>query len=834
MGQGGANDAYTQEVSTAADRILSDPRYTSFLSESFDASKFASTALADTHATPQAQIDHLQQGIVQLDATIRQLVLENRPGLLSHASTLEGIDASLQRVTLSVRSLQSVATRVRAEVSAPCRQASAKTQQLRNVQRTVDILRHTLHRVKLVQRLRTEMHALETSGGDILEVSKAARLLSDIAAADAEADLSGLSVIDADAAFLADAGPRVRSRIDTALHAGLESLSQADAGSALQALYNLRELRPSVEAYVENTAASLERVFSAALDAKKLSAATSGAAGGREGGVRGMVGGLQGAGTRLQDVLWERLNEAFDSLWRSAVSIWHLERVLMKKRDPLTHELFIDVVAPPGGDRASALQRPLDIFWKKTTSAISAAFRGAFVSQRGGLVRDAITSSYPRLAAMLESTCTRILKDGSIRGSVPALTSTHASALLECVRDAESAWLSGVQSRLESSALSAFPGAQRAPPTAAELQSFVARLNEELKNAAPGGDRLATLAAAGAGVALHVAAERAELMAIGGPDARTINGTCTPAQARNISLCNALHELHRSGAALAARLPGPAAVNALAGPLEALQGAALDTVAPLFRAMVEACQDRILKMHALNLNADDGAESSLVETSQYMRELRQLLAAFRREYFCRFNPPLGASLAAVPSTSTTSAGATGGAAVVVASVGRALAERMAARLIRFYLRHASLVRPLSQPGKLQLAKDASELEAALIQHVSPQESIHGHLRALRAMRRLLFTETSQVLEDKAALADLPVDIVLQHLFSRAPSELESPCTRARLTPARFSLWLDEHSQQEALKQVRMALAAGGSAVGKDPAGGDVVAAMEALLALSNT
>lgn len=38
------------------------------------------------------------------------------------------------------------------------------------------------------------------------------------------------------------------------------------------------------------------------------------------------------------------------------------------------------------------------------------------------------------------------------------------------------------------------------------------------------------------------------------------------------------------------------------------------------------------------------------------------------------------------------------------AVARALVERMAARLVLFAVRHASLLRPLPQPGKLQLAK----------------------------------------------------------------------------------------------------------------------------------
>jgi hypothetical protein len=42
----------------------------------------------------------------------------------------------------------------------------------------------------------------------------------------------------------------------------------------------------------------------------------------------------------------------------SAIEVWHLQRVLLKKRDPLSHTLFLDVVAPKESDPL-----PLERFW---------------------------------------------------------------------------------------------------------------------------------------------------------------------------------------------------------------------------------------------------------------------------------------------------------------------------------------------------------------------------------------------------------------------------------------------------------------------------------------
>lgn len=794
--------------------LRTDHRFSAFLSSNFDAAQFASNALEDTHTTAQAQIDYLQQGIAVLDGQLRHLVLQHRGDLISHTSKLDETDASLQRISLSVRSLQSVAARVRAEVIEPYQQIVTKTQQLCNVQRTVDLLRHTIHRVKLVQRLRAEM---ESGSTDITEITKAARLLSDIRTADSEADLSGLTAIDNDAEFLAATNTSVRSHINAALRAGLDSLSQADVGSALQAHYNLHELRPAVQGHIDLVVIALEKNFSAAMDPRKLSASTGGAPAGAS-GVRGVVGALQGATTRVQEALWERLSESFDALWRSGVAMWHLQRVLMKKRDPLTRDLFINVVCPTKDDVL-----PLDYFWEKLCAALSQAFANAFSAQRGGFVRDALVQYYPRVAGLFETCCSRIIKDGSARDAPAALTPQHAARLLAIPKDAESAYLSSVHSRLQGAATAAFPGGSRALPTAADLQTLVARVNEELKTAVSGGDRLATLVATVAGSSLQITAEKAEMMAAGGPEVRAVSGSgsgsgnsstiiCNAAQARNISLCNALQEIHRSVAALITRLP-PTASAALVGPVDAVQAAALDLAVPLFRAMVDSAQDKIMKMHALNLGADEGAEGSVIETSVYMKELVRQLTQYRIEFFSKFVPPPTMGLSSSSGNSNSSSSS---------SVARALVERLASRILVFFVRHAALVRPLSHSGKLQIAKDIGELEAVITQQLIPAEILGGPIRSLRSFRKLLFTGTDD-LENSALLKDLPAVVVMHHLFSRGPPVLESPHTRNKLTPSQYSLWLDEHTQQEAVKFTKSAAEAGAGKVAGQAEGMHAVA-----------
>lgn len=121
------------------------------------------------------------------------------------------------------------------------------------------------------------------------EPAKAAKLLSDITAVGQEIDLSGLNVVEADEEYLQNASNQVQALCPTAicgrttlcitlplllacylmtllngivvqvhvqaraaLRAGMETLSQAEVGSALQIYFNLNEL-PQVKPCILST-----------------------------------------------------------------------------------------------------------------------------------------------------------------------------------------------------------------------------------------------------------------------------------------------------------------------------------------------------------------------------------------------------------------------------------------------------------------------------------------------------------------------------------------------------------------------------------------------------
>lgn len=247
-------------------------------------------------------------------------------------------------------------------------------------------------------------------------------------------------------------------------------------------------------------------------------------------------------------------------------------------------------------------------------------------------------------------------------------------------------------------------------------------------------------------------------------------GPATAAQLKNFALCHHLQEVHAGVSAATAELPA-AAADVLSPSLGTIYGVAGESVAPLFQAMLDRLESSVLKIHDQDFAGDTAAEDG---PSSYIEELQRSAAHFRAEFLSRLR---GDSLCA------------------------ALVRRMAVRVLVFFVRHAALVRPLSEAGKLRLARDMAELELAVGQNLLPVEQLGAPYRALRALRRLIFLDTA-LLAGSPLLQELPASAVLHHLYSRGPPGLQSPAERSSLTPLQYSLWMDSHGEEQIWKGVK--------------------------------
>lgn len=277
-----------------------------------------------------------------------------------------------------------------------------------------------------------------------------------------------------------------------------------------------------------------------------------------------------------------------------------------------------------------------------------------------------------------------------------------------------------------------------------------------------------------------------------GPDAKQVSAPCNPAQAKNLATVTQLESLKIAIGQLSGSLP-PAAAGALGSSLDALQTVATEALTPLFRAVSDRVEHVVVGMHSEPWGDDapaaEGPSSSSSgggkpaaggkAVSPYMQELCKFLAHVHAEFLSRLSPQASMS-ADLPS--------------------RQLTRQLVARLLVLFVRHASLIRPLSEKGKLRLAQDMVELElAAAMLHAL--DGVGAPYRALRAFRPLLFLDTA-AMAASPLLQELPPSVALLQCYSRAPADLASPHAQAGLSAAKYSAWLDSATEAEVWRGVK--------------------------------
>ncbi|KAF2607318.1 hypothetical protein F2Q68_00046061 [Brassica cretica] len=756
--------------SSPLDSFANDPVLAPFLSPSFSSSSFSSAALAS--GSPASTAERLHQAIRLLDSQLRSDVVSRHPELLSQLSSLSDAEISLSSLRSSVSSLQSSIRRIRSDLSEPVRSIKSKSVQLSNLHSATELLSHSVRALRLSKKLRD---LTDGSDPEKIDLTKAAQLHFEILTMCREYDLFGIEVIDEEIKFVKEIGEKLRSEAMKVLERGVEGLNQAEVGTGLQVFYNLGELKVTVDQLVNKYKGMAVKSVGVAMDMKAISSGPGGGGFG-PGGIRSSGAPHIGGGGKVREALWQRMGSCMDQLYALVKAVWHLQRVLSKKRDPFTHVLLLDEVIKDGDSMLT------DRVWDALVKAFTSQMKSAFTAS--SFVKEIFTMGYPKLVSMIENLLERIARDTDVKGVLPAVNSERKEQMVSCIAIFQTAFLSLCFGRLSDLVNSIFPMSSRGSlPSKEQISQVLSHIQDEIEAVHPDG-RLTLLVLREIGKALSNLAQRAECQISTGPETRQITGPATSTQIRNFTLCQHLQGIHTHISSMVADLPSIAA-DVLSPHLGAIYAAACEPVTPLFKAMRDQLESCILQIHDQNFGVDDAALDN--NTSPYMEELQRSIIHFRREFLSRLLP--SAASANTPGTE---------------SICTRLARQMASRVLIFYIRHASLVRPLSEWGKLRMARDMAELELGVGQNLFPVEQLGAPYRALRAFRPLIFLETSEM-GSSPLIQDLPPSIVLHHLYTRGPDELESPMQKNRLSAKQYSLWLDNQKEDQIWKGIKATL-----------------------------
>ena len=836
-----------------------DPVLEPFLADDFDAVTYASESL--TARTSKTVLPALDAGIKSLNAALRGTVTSHYDELLQQLGGIDESERVLEIVRDGVHNLQRSMGKVRVEIVEPHEVVAAKTKQLENLTRTVETLHRVIRTLKLTGRLKDSLGA---SGGDDAEggaavphsatsgdLAKAAKMLADASELEREgvvedqeaSALAGIEVIDRDARWLERAGKDVRSRATQALNAGMDATSQAEVGAALQVFHNLGELDRATDAVIARLANDAVDVFREALDPRELARAMGGgvSASERAGGVG--VGGGRGiwppAGQehRWAEALWQRLGAACERAKAAGMGAWHLQRVLAKKRDPISHALFLDEVIAArknlwrekvaqsteaeaaASNPEDAISRPCERFVWQLSKGAGEAFGRAHAA--AGFARDTLLKGFPRLVTLIEGLHEGLAKESgaaatAAKGGVPPAVRKDGSdltVLLHACDAVSNAYLARsfqrlsepVNALLSPSALQSLQGIASGQISASgtvgtraaaeDVRRFLLRVREELDAVARHPTLVTQVTAGAVAKALRLMAQKAEIGVVDGAEARVfVVGTAqTPAQAKNAALAGVLEEICAALGNVVPLLPDEPA-KALENALAQVAETATEALEPVMSAAHAEVHKRLASMHKEDWAGGDPPMGEGCST--YMTQVIDVVAHVSEEHLSgvRQGSLLG-------HASSSSKGASGFVPSTIA------AEALARRCLELFVRHVSLLRNLGENGKLRLTKDMGELEQAVSAYLVPATSSLGDAyKALRALRPFLFLSLDEV-ASSALVEDIPAANVLLHLYSHAPKEMATPYERAGLAPPQYSAWLDKNSDAEVWAGVKGTLEA---------------------------
>ncbi|THD22661.1 Conserved oligomeric Golgi complex subunit 5 [Fasciola hepatica] len=241
---------------------------------------------------------------------------------------------------------------------------------------------------------------------------------------------------------------------------------------------------------------------------------------------------------------------------------------------------------------------------------------------------------------------------------------------------------------------------------------------------------------------------------------------------------------------------------------------------PLLRSVGEVVLEILETMHGESFNETEPRNTG----SQYMENLKQFVNLVRRQYLSGLTRSsrvggINTSLSAEPRLARFCDGCFFCGEI-------ALQEAIRPHLRRWidaFLIHISLVRPLSEAGRMQLATDCVEFAAALNplsmpnMELSLSELVPEHYAQLCALKPYLITSTEEIVkvftkpENTVGPTKLdrciPPSLICQHLFSRAPAEIRSPHEAVGWSVVQYVKWLQSgRSEAERMAFLRNGLA----------------------------
>ncbi|OJT15902.1 Conserved oligomeric Golgi complex subunit 5 [Trametes pubescens] len=794
-----------------------------------------STGLAPASEDVSVAISKLTFSLDDVEKQLKNVVTTHHEDLLVQAAGVSDLQGSLGSVRTGLNELDSSLEKLRLKIRVPYQSLQTHVSKLERLQQASDILRRTSRFVILARRLELQLAEMNKADGPEPEstkakpqtngtstsgpgtradtpvtlesedekeraIAKAALTIAELTAlldatnelltagaprdgqtagddsgndAGERVPLSSIKAVAAHLPFIDAARSKVTTDMEAMVFTGLATLNQSMLASSLQTAHNLRVLPDLVQNLVSDLSEAVEGRIRSAFDLTRISKdiMTKDSASLGQGLLyksRVRTEPTSVTAPQWTAALWGSLESLIEEMADCCIKVYTLEKVLRVKRDPVTDVVFLD-------EAMKVLEnKPSTTFWASLGRSLEKHARDA--AKGSSFLQQTLSTGYPRLLRLFHSFFTKIAVHTDT-----VYTQTQQSPetilVLRALSNFESLYLSRSSNRLNEAVGQAFSGGTRAPPGASEGVNIARAVANELDSAKF--DPLLVQSVARYAVSsLELMLTRADNLISRDRTATSLIGpVATPPQILNASLATCVY--HTWSRLDKLREEYPESVVSILRPVVTKLHETFERVTdPLLSAIRRELGAIIAKLHRMDFSDNvDPMAAMGGGPSPYMKDLIEKLAFVKNEVLAQYNVP---------------------------DVSRQWVVATVRFVIKTFVLHASIAKPLGESGKLQLTSDMTELEFGLSAFMSDTkaqskrgadwDAVGADYRALRGMRQLLFLDNAGLASPRHT-AGLPPLIVLHHILVRSPITL--PHALHGWAEAEYVRWVEEHSEEEA-------------------------------------
>jgi len=606
-----------------------------FMSQSFDVQSYTTTVIQSTNITNR--LAELEQGINVLDIELQTQITKRHGDLLAQATGIESLEGVLTMMQSRIISIQSAVNRIRTKVGEPYKKIQARTSQLERLQSTCDVLRRIIRLQRISKRLKIQLQ------GGIKDITKSAQSIRELEHLSQGIDLHGIYIFDENQKFFSQAKKEVQIKSVQLLRQALRSQNQTQTGTALQAFYNLETLCEAVENVKEESIEKLKECVEVALNSKNIQASLSNSSTYGKVSGPGKISGFPSASSEVyRQNLWNNLEILSDQILTKFLELFHLQKVLMKKRDPVSHSLFAEKL-----DKSKE-ENLLQVVWRNLCEFLRKNLNTT------GLTSSLLEEEFPKLLSLFIDLWSKIEPHESLIDTYEAkakksfnegisksvadekLKFNSRSLLMLSLDELENVYIRKCYSRLCDPINLLFTSSTRSKsPSTQDIESILKIIRSELSISLVD-DNLAISVAKNIGKSVQMYVNQCEQRLETQDDSRQVIAPPTVAQIKNISIINSLCDLQKGLNAVSEQHQLPTKVKSLLQQsVERVLQLKFAITRPIIQSASDSVQAILMTMHDDDFSLNKSDEKVL--SSMYIQELRDFINRFVKDHVNQIN-----------------------------------------------------------------------------------------------------------------------------------------------------------------------------------------------------